>query len=145
MSDFEPDPAPPTIDDETLRGYLAESLPPEAMAAVEKALRDSAELRQRLEDVRQGRPDSSVHTLGAIWKRARLSCPDREELGGHLIEALDPDRADYIAFHLDVIECPYCQANLADLKGQFASDTPATRDRQHRYFQSSRHLLSSDG
>ena len=99
---------------------------------------------QRLEDVRQDRPESAVHTLGAIWRRARLSCPDREELGGYLLEALDPEHLDYITFHLDVVECPFCRANLADLRGQFAADAPTSQTRQHRYFQSSRHLLSGD-
>ncbi|RUL81425.1 hypothetical protein [Tautonia sociabilis] len=138
------DPAPPAIDDETLRAYLAESLPAEEMARVERGLRGSASLRQRLEDVRQDRPESTIHTLGAIWRRARLSCPDREELGSFLIEALDPEHIDYIIFHLEVVECPFCRANLADLRGQFAADTPSTQVRQRRYFQSSRHLLSND-
>ena len=44
-----------TIDDETLRSYLSDSLPAEQSARVEKALRDSSELRARLEDVRQNR------------------------------------------------------------------------------------------
>src|SRR5690606_16425489 len=75
------DPAPIAIDDDTLRAYLAESLPGEELARVERALRGSAMLRQRLEAVRHDRPESAVHPLGAIWRRARLSCPDREELG----------------------------------------------------------------
>ena len=37
--------APPPIDDQMLRNYLADSLPPEDLARVEKALRDSADLR----------------------------------------------------------------------------------------------------
>ena len=45
------------IDDVMLREYLLDSLAPEVSARVEKALRDSAELRARLEDVRQNRAD----------------------------------------------------------------------------------------
>lgn len=138
------DPVPSAIDDETLRAYLAESLSGAEMARVERALRGSASLRQRLEDVRQDRPESAIHTLGAIWRRARLSCPAREDLGSYLIEALDPDYHDYITFHVDVIECPFCRANLDDLRGQFAADAPTSQTRQRRYFQSSRHLLSGD-
>lgn len=138
------DPAPPAIDDETLLAYFAETLSGEEMARVERALRGSASLRQRLEDVRQDRPESTLHTLGAIWRRARLSCPDREELGSYLIEALDPEHIEYITFHLDVVECAFCRANLADLRGQFAADAPSSQTRQRRYFQSSRHLLGSD-
>ena len=39
------------IDDTVLRDYLADALSPEQSARVEKALRDSAELRARLEEV----------------------------------------------------------------------------------------------
>ena len=66
---------PDAIDDAMLQGYLADQLPPEDMARVEKALRDSAQLRSRLEEVRNGRDDFQLHTLGAIWHRARLTCP----------------------------------------------------------------------
>jgi hypothetical protein len=134
------------IDAETLRGYLAETLPAEEMARVEKALRDSAELRAQLEDVRQNRGDAGLHTLGAIWRRGRLSCPSRRIWGSYLLEALDPAQAEYLTFHLDVIACPFCQANLADLEGRVTPrGTPASKTRQSRIFQSSRHLLSNDG
>jgi len=65
--------APPPIDDQMLRNYLADSLPPEDLARVEKALRDSADLRARLEDVRSNREDFQLHTLGSIWHRTRLT------------------------------------------------------------------------
>lgn len=144
----EPDrrhPEPVPIDDEMLRQYLADALSAENSARVEKALRDSAELRARLEDVRQNRGDAQLHTLGAIWHRARLTCPSRQQLGSLLLDALDPDLADYYRFHLEVIECPFCQANLDDLKESQA--TPAARaskTRQHRILQSSQHLLNED-
>jgi hypothetical protein len=134
------------IDGETLRGYLAETLPAEEMARVEKALRDSAELRAQLEDVRQNRGDAGLHTLGAIWRRGRLSCPSRQTWGSYLLEALDPDLAAYLTFHLEVIACPFCLANLADLEGRTTTrGTPTSMTRQRRIFQSSRHLLANDG
>ena len=83
--------APAPIDDTMLRDYLADALASEESARVEKALRDSAELRARLEDVRQNRADGQLHTLGAIWHRARLTCPSRQQLGSFLLDALDPD------------------------------------------------------
>src|SRR4051812_35219369 len=113
------------IDIETLKAYLAESLPAEAMARVEKALRDSSELRARLEDVRQNRGDPGLHTLGAIWRRGRLTCPSRQQLGSYLLDALDPDLAGYLTFHLDVIGCTICRANLADLRGKSSQAAPA--------------------
>jgi hypothetical protein len=138
------EPAP--IDDSLLRDYLTDALTPEDSARVEKALRDSAELRARLEDVRHDRADGQLHTLGAIWNRSRLTCPSRQQLGSFLLEALDPDLAAYLQFHLDVVECPFCQANLADLKvqSQAAATAKASKTRQHRILQSSQHLLGSE-
>jgi hypothetical protein len=132
------------IDVETLRAYLADSLPAEELARVEKALRDSSELRARLEDVRQNRGDPHLHTLGAIWRRGRLTCPSRQQLGSYLLDALDPDWASYLKFHLEVIACPFCQANLADLQARSAQTSGATRSRHQRIVQSSRHLLGDD-
>jgi hypothetical protein len=138
-------PAAP-IDDVMLREYLLDALAPEVSARVEKALRDSAELRARLEDVRQNRADGQLHTLGAIWHRTRLTCPSRQQLGSYLLEALDPELASYLTFHIEVVECPFCKANLDDLKMQTQTATAATasRTRQRRFLQSSQHLLNED-
>jgi len=43
-----------------------------------------------------------------------------------------------------VIGCPYCQANLADLRGQAEQGMPVTQIRRKRIYHSSRHLLSGD-
>ena len=138
-------PAAP-IDDVMLREYLQDALAPEVSARVEKALRDSAELRARLEDVRQNRTDGQLHTLGAIWHRTRLTCPSRQQLGSYLLEALDPELASYLTFHIEVVGCPFCKANLDDLKmqTQTAAAASASKTRQHRILQSSQHLLNED-
>jgi hypothetical protein len=134
------------IDDVMLREYLLDALAAEASARVEKALRDSAELRARLEDVRQNRADGQLHTLGAIWHRTRLTCPGRQQLGSYLLDALDPELASYLTFHIEVVECPFCKANLDDLKAQTQTATAASasKTRQHRILQSSQHLLNED-
>ena len=104
------------------------------------------QLRAQLEDVRLGREDSQLHTLGAIWYRARLTCPGRQQLGSFLLDALDPELAGYIQFHIDVVECPFCRANLDDLKAQSQATTAAkaSKSRQHRILQSSQHLLGEE-
>ena len=56
-----------------LEAYLDEALPPEEMARIEQALRDRPELRERLAAI-NARRDTGVHSLGAIWRRHRLSC-----------------------------------------------------------------------
>jgi hypothetical protein len=140
------EPVPAPIDDAILRDYLVDALTPEESARVEKALRDSAELRARLEEVRQNRTDGQLHTLGAIWHRARLTCPSREQLGSYLLDALDPDLAAYLTFHIQVVECVFCQANLDDLKSQSETEhaAHASKTRQSRILQSSQHLLGED-
>jgi hypothetical protein len=137
----------PPIDERALRNYLADALSPEESARVEKAVRDSAELRARLEDIRQHRNDGQLHTLGAIWHRARLTCPSRQQLGSYLLDALEPDLGSYLTFHLEVIKCPFCVANLIDLKSQTQTGGAAlnaSKSRQRRIYQSSRHLLGDD-
>lgn len=132
------------IDTETLKSYLSETLPPEGMARVEKALRDSSELRAQLEDVRQNRGDLGLHSLGAIWARARLTCASRQQLGSFLLDALDNDHADYLKFHIEVIGCPFCAANLADLRHKAEQPTPAAKSRQRKIYDSSRGLLAGE-
>ena len=105
----------PTITRQMLRDYLNDALPGSETAHVEQALRESAELRQALTDV-LAEVDRGEHTVGAIWRRERVSCPTRSELGGFLLGSIDAGLEDYIDFHLGVIGCPFCQANLDDLK-----------------------------
>jgi hypothetical protein len=132
------------IDIESLKAYLAETLPAEAMARVEKALRDSSELRAQLEDVRQDRGDIGLHSLGAIWTRSRLTCATRQQLGSYLLDALDPEHGDYLKFHIEIVGCPFCGANLADLKHKAEQSLPAARSRQKKIYDSSRGLLSGE-
>jgi len=98
-----------------LRDYLHDALPDAELAAVEKALRESAKLRALYKDVIE-QEDRGEHTVGAIWRRERVSCPTRDQLGGYVLGAGDPELLDYIEFHLKTVGCPFCQANLDDLK-----------------------------
>ena len=42
-----------------------------------------------------------------------------------------------MTFHLEVVGCRYCQANVADLKNQEAEIRAVVEDRRRKYFQSS--------
>lgn len=110
------------VTDAELEAYLEESLPAEAMTAIELELRQRPELLRRLSTI-LGRREAGVHSVGEIWRRHRLSCPDRRELGNYLMGVLDNDHAAYIRFHLDTIGCRFCQANYADLRRQ-EEETP---------------------
>lgn len=109
-----------------LRDYLHDALPDAELSAVEKALRESAELRATYAEVIE-QEDRGEHTVGAIWRRERVSCPTRDQLGGYVLGAGDSELIDYIQFHLTTIGCPYCQANLDDLKKAGRPAKPAKK------------------
>jgi hypothetical protein len=128
---------PTDFSNSDLEAYLDEALPVERMTAIEDALRHDSALQQRLAAI-NGRRDAGVHSLGEIWRRHRLSCPTREQLGSYLLGVLSRDLADYTKFHLETIGCRYCQASLADLKAQqSAADAEIAERRRQKYFQSS--------
>lgn len=124
-----------SVTDDQLTAYLQEQLPLEELAAVERGLRNSEPLRRRAAALAMRR-DLAYHSVGAIWRTERLSCPDRAELGASLLGTLDDDRADYVAFHVRTLGCRYCAANLADLRAA-ATATPTDAARRRRYFESS--------
>lgn len=133
--------------DAQLSAYLDEALPVAQLAAIERQLRQDAELRQRLSAV-IGRQDAGLHSVGEIWRRNRLSCPSREELGQFLLGVLEQGAADYVDFHLQEVGCRYCAANFDDLRSaqQSAAGATPTSARRRRYFETSAgHLRSDEG
>ena len=127
-----------------LEAYLDEALPAQQSAEVEEALRAQPKLFDQLATL-AGRRDAGVHSLGAIWRRQRLTCPSREQLGSFLLGILDPDHAAYVQFHLEEIGCRYCTASVEDLREQHgAANKQECELRRSKYFQSSAGYLSSD-
>ncbi|MBX3421236.1 MAG: hypothetical protein KF752_06730 [Pirellulaceae bacterium] len=125
-----------------LQGYLDEILASELMVQIEQALRSDAALRDRLVQVAATR-EAGVHGLGEIWRRQRLTCPSRQQLGSFLLSAMDDAQLDYIRFHLQTVQCRYCLANLDDLKQQNSANQSAVQSRRRKYFQTSAGYLSS--
>lgn len=121
---------------EQLHAYLDDALSDAETAKVEQALRDSEVLRRSLRQAMQER-DRGEHSLGAVWRRERLTCPTREQLGSYLLQVHEEGMQDYIDFHLNVIGCPYCTANFADLQALQQEAAPRARERRRRFFQSS--------
>lgn len=122
--------------DVELAGYLDELLPTERSAAVENALRESPALRQRVAGLIRER-DQGGHTVGEIWRRQRLSCPTRSDLGAFLMGVMEPARADYVRFHIHEIGCRFCEANLVDLETASKQIDPAAEPRRQKFFESS--------
>ncbi|MDX1945402.1 MAG: hypothetical protein SFU86_08335 [Pirellulaceae bacterium] len=125
----------PRITQSDLQAYLDEALSPTEMATVEAELRARPELLQQLAAI-NSRRDAGVHSVGEIWRRHRLSCPPREQLGSYLLGALSEEHATYLEFHLQTIGCRLCQANLEDLRRQQQESSEAVQTRRTKYFQS---------
>jgi hypothetical protein len=125
--------------DAQLIAFLEEALPPDQLSQIEQRLRDDIGLRQRLAAI-IGREDAGLHSIAVIWRRRRLSCPDRDELSQYFLGVLDEEPESYIRFHIEQVGCRYCAANLEDLQQAQAAASqnqadPATRRR--RYFETS--------
>jgi hypothetical protein len=125
---------------ELLDAYLDDSLSDTETAHVETALRQSDLLRKQLKNVLQER-DRGEHSIGAIWRRQRMTCPTREQLGSFLLKVLDDDLNDYLDFHLHTIGCSFCLANYADLEARHKEPAPQAQKRRRRYFESSANYL----
>ena len=129
-----------TITREQLHAYLDDALSESETARVEQALRGSDVLRRQLQQAMQER-DRGDHSLGAVWRRERLTCPLRETLGSFLLQVLDEGEQNYLDFHLKTVGCPYCLANLADLEAQQQEAAPQARERRRRFFKTSASFL----
>jgi hypothetical protein len=128
------------ITDQDLLAYLDEQLPVARMTEIEKTLRTSTALRVRASALAQRR-DQGMHSVGECWRRLRLSCPTRSQLGSFVLGTLEPELADYINFHLRTVGCRYCDANLSDLRSATEAAPEASRRRQ-KIFQSSAGFFS---
>jgi hypothetical protein len=117
-----PPPSGSPITEQTLWDYLEYRLPPHRLAEVEQAVRASAELQALLLEINRRR-DNGEHTVGGIWKRYHVSCPDRDAWMAYLMQRGDPQWLAYLRFHLEVIGCLRCRANVQDLSSQHRSHT----------------------
>ena len=127
------------ITEQTLLAYLDDTLGEVESAFVERELRAQETLRERLRQL-LAVGDRGEHSVGAVWRRQRLTCPSREQLGSYVLDILEPALRDYLTFHLETVGCPFCQANLADLQNQERDAAPAQAFRR-RVFESSAGLL----
>lgn len=130
----------PEITREMLRDYLNDALPDAELTVVEKAVREQPAVQALFNQIRQDM-DRGEHSLGAVWRRERLSCATREQLGAFLLQALDTDHYEYIGFHLTTVGCPFCQANLDDLKRLQAEAAEPRTTRRRKIVDSSAGVL----
>ena len=57
-------------------------------------------------------------TVARVWREHRLTCLKRSTLGSYLMGLLEEPWLSYTQFHLDVVGCPMCVANLGDLQAE---------------------------
>jgi len=126
-----------------IEAFLDEALDADKMAAIESSLREDKELLGQVAEV-ISRRDAGIHSLGEIWRRHRVSCPSREDLGSYLLEVLPGPQQLYLRFHLETVGCRMCQANLEDLQLQQAGGDQGRQARRKRYFESSAGYLRRD-
>jgi RNA polymerase sigma-70 factor (ECF subfamily) len=81
-------------------------------------------------------------TVGRIWRDERVSCLKRSTLGSYMLDVLDDDWNAYIEFHLERLNCPFCTANLEDLRAEEARDEDYRASLRERCFASSVGFLS---
>lgn len=126
----------PAITREMLRDYINDALPDGEIMQIETALRSDEAIRSLLREVQQ-EAERGEHSVGAIWRRERISCPTREQIGSYILQALDDDFQAYIEFHLNTIGCPACQANFDDLQKKHVKPDAAVTARRQRIVDSS--------
>jgi RNA polymerase sigma factor (sigma-70 family) len=63
-------------------------------------------------------PKSVDSLLTDLWEYYRFSCPKRNTIGAFMLGTLEPDWYQYVEFHLNVLGCRFCRANLDDLQSR---------------------------
>lgn len=66
--------------------------------------------------------------MARVWRENRLTCLKRSTLGSYLLGVLDNPWQGYTQFHLDVVACPMCLANLADLESEEDDRVPTNTE-----------------
>jgi hypothetical protein len=75
----------------------------------------------------EDRIDRMTFTLGQVWREMRVSCPHPDLLLAWKEGSLDEGPSDYLEFHVNEAECPFCQAVIEDLerRGKDAAEESA--------------------
>lgn len=84
----------------------------------ELALRSdpSGEVLPALADVTQEGTSFFDFDVKKTWQMGRVSCPARYWLARHISDNLKGGPEEFVEFHLEEMKCPWCTANIDDLK-----------------------------
>ena len=62
--------------------------------------------------------DLLAFTVATVWLEERVSCPHPDILQAYETGALSPGAMEFLGFHLQESECPYCNSVLEDLRSR---------------------------
>ncbi|HEY0981204.1 hypothetical protein [Schlesneria sp.] len=124
----------PDFTDEELLAYADERLSSERSAEIERALRNERLIQDRFVALLSER-DRGQTSVGEIWRQGSLSCPSRSVWEAFVTGRLGDGLTQYLKFHVEVIGCRPCAANLADLSHH--AHFPESERRTRKIFQSS--------
>lgn len=131
---------PETFSDAELEAYLDEALDPQRVIELEETLSKDKDLLGRLSQI-NGRRNAGVHTLAEIWRRNQIGVPSKEEMSRYLLQTLSDEHADYIAFRIETLRCPFTVALYKDLKQQAEESEDQKVSRRRKFYESSAGLL----
>jgi len=97
-----------------------------AIARLRKFLEDSGETGEAADFT----DDSAELTVARVWRERRLTCLKRSTLGSYALGVLESPWIEYTQFHLDVVACPMCLANLRDIEADEAQAGDPARTEQ---------------
>lgn len=72
-------------------------------------------------------------TVAQVWRDHRITCLKRSTLGSYLLGVLDEPWLSYTQFHLDVVGCPMCLANVSDIQEQELAEQDAGQACEHLF------------
>jgi hypothetical protein len=76
-------------------------------------------------------------TVASVWRSERISCPHPHVLQSWLQGSLGGGAAEFIAFHLQDSECPYCNAVVEDFRARDdQAQSPVLEDMKDRLLRS---------
>jgi hypothetical protein len=119
--------------DAELAAYLAETLAVPRARDIEQALPKDLALRERLQQVLASE-NLTAPGISEIWRRRQLSCPTRTTWAAYVAEEIHGEFQEYLQFHLDVVGCRSCAANVVDLQQH---GDAAAADRVRKIFETS--------
>lgn len=84
--------------------------------------------------------------VGRVWRDERVSCPHPDILRAFDAQGLEEGAMEFLRFHLERSQCPYCNAVLESLRtGDEAASAKAFADVRDRLLRSTRTAMGRAG